>query len=205
MKNTKKGITLVALVITIIIMLILVGIVITLIIGENGLIAKAQMAGQSYLTAQNQEKQDISKLDNEIGDYLQNSRDTVTMPAPKLLWQNPDPTNTNGFAAQTVTLEENNCDIIEIYYWWNIANKCILSQKLIINNKGRLFVASPAGSGSGAGTVSSIRDVVFNTNTSVTFEDAGLGHTKQLFTKDNSYIVPIYILGYETGLFSQEN
>lgn len=70
MKN-KNGITLIALMITIIIMLILVGIVITMTIGENGIIRKAQMAGQNYLDATAQEENVLDAADH----YLANNRD----------------------------------------------------------------------------------------------------------------------------------
>ena len=52
-KNSKvinsKGITLISLVITIIVMLILTGIAINLIFGENGILTKAKLAKQVYL------------------------------------------------------------------------------------------------------------------------------------------------------------
>ena len=51
MKN-KKGITLVALIITIIVMIILAGVSISLVSGDNGILNKAEVAGekQNYAT-----------------------------------------------------------------------------------------------------------------------------------------------------------
>ena len=48
MKKQEKGITLIALVITIIILLILAGISIAMLTGENGLLTKASEASEKY-------------------------------------------------------------------------------------------------------------------------------------------------------------
>lgn len=67
MKNQKqRGITLMALVITIIILLILAGITINLTIGKNGIITKAKQAGKNYLEAQAQEENALKELYNEM-------------------------------------------------------------------------------------------------------------------------------------------
>ena len=52
MKKTEKGITLIALVVTIIVLIILAGISINLILGENGIITKAQEAKQAQEKAE---------------------------------------------------------------------------------------------------------------------------------------------------------
>ena len=62
-QEKRKGITLVALVITIIVLLILAGITITLTIGQNGIIIRAQEAGKNYLNAQDQELAGLNNLD----------------------------------------------------------------------------------------------------------------------------------------------
>lgn len=64
MKNLKqiKGITLVALIITIIIMLILAGITISLTIGQGGIINLAQQAGKNHVNAELQENKDLEDL-----------------------------------------------------------------------------------------------------------------------------------------------
>lgn len=56
MKKQSKGITLVALVVTIIILLILVGIAISALSGENGLISKTKLAKERYATSESKEK-----------------------------------------------------------------------------------------------------------------------------------------------------
>ena len=63
--NKQKGITLVALVITIIILIILAGITLSLVLGNEGLIGKAKEGGDKYKNAANNELEVLSKV-NEI-------------------------------------------------------------------------------------------------------------------------------------------
>lgn len=71
MKN--KGITLIALVITIIIMLILAGIVLTLTIGDSGIIEKSLEANLKYKNAENKEEISIANYENVIEQYINNT------------------------------------------------------------------------------------------------------------------------------------
>ena len=65
MKN--KGITLISLVITIILLIILAGIVINLGLGENGLFIKAKYAKEKYLNDQSKEEQELNELYKQLG------------------------------------------------------------------------------------------------------------------------------------------
>ena len=65
-QNRSKGVTLVALAVTIIVIIILSGISIHLTVGENGIITKAKLAKESYLNAQEAEEQDLATLYNEL-------------------------------------------------------------------------------------------------------------------------------------------
>ena len=68
LKN-QKGITLVALVITIIILIILAGITISIVLGDNGLIAKASRGAQAYNEAATGEQDELNKI-NTILDAI---------------------------------------------------------------------------------------------------------------------------------------
>ena len=63
MLKGQKGITLVALVVTIIVLIILAGISISLLLGDNGIISKAQKAGE---TSQNATNEESALLSNDI-------------------------------------------------------------------------------------------------------------------------------------------
>lgn len=61
-KINEQGITLIALVITIILLLILAGVVLNLTLGENGIIGKAKIAEETYQNASQKEQQDLEEL-----------------------------------------------------------------------------------------------------------------------------------------------
>lgn len=66
MKGKNKGITLIALVITIIVLLILAGISIALLTGENGILEQAKKAAEATKQAKEQEELDLEELNNQI-------------------------------------------------------------------------------------------------------------------------------------------
>ncbi len=72
-KKEMKGITIIALVITIIVLLILAGVTIRLIIGNEGLVEKAQKTGTAYSEQEAREKLEIALADLRIGKYSDSS------------------------------------------------------------------------------------------------------------------------------------
>ncbi len=72
--KNEKAITLIALIITIILMLILAGVVITLTIGENGLFKTAKYATKKWNNATIDEKRQINELYNQIENKIGNER-----------------------------------------------------------------------------------------------------------------------------------
>lgn len=69
----QTGITIVALVVTIIILLILAGIVISLSIGKNGIIERAKFVGEKYQNAANNEQKELNSITKYFGskDFLE--------------------------------------------------------------------------------------------------------------------------------------
>lgn len=78
MKKANKGITLIALVITIILLLILAGIAIAQ-LSEKGILEKAQLAKEKSENAQIKEEETLDDYNNKIEKYISGDRDTVTM------------------------------------------------------------------------------------------------------------------------------
>ena len=76
--KSNHGITLIALVITIIILLILAGIVINLTIGENGIIKKAQQAGINYEEAGAREKLELALVDLQAQKVIDSTYNETT-------------------------------------------------------------------------------------------------------------------------------
>ncbi len=80
MNNENKGITLVALVITIIVLLILAGITISMTIGQKGILQKAQEAGKNYTNATNYEHEKLSDISEEVNNII----DSLTPKVPQI-------------------------------------------------------------------------------------------------------------------------
>ena len=84
MRNNEKGITLIALVVTIVVLLILAGVSISMLTGENGIIKQAQDAKTRTEEAKENEEDILTKYENYIKDkteeqitasYISNSED----------------------------------------------------------------------------------------------------------------------------------
>ncbi len=74
----NKGITLIALVVTIVVLLILAGVSITAVFGDNGIISGAQKAKDKTDEAIEQEQEDVGKLVNQLEEFERESLpDTV--------------------------------------------------------------------------------------------------------------------------------
>ena len=78
----NKGITLIALVITIIVLLILAGVTIAALSGDNGILTRAKEAKEKTKQVQEDEKQKLSNMENLLGSYnLKNVNTADTNPA----------------------------------------------------------------------------------------------------------------------------
>ena len=80
----EKGITLIALVVTIIILLILAGVTLNMALSDNGLFSKTKEAVEKYKQAQSDEEEAIKEIEKQLGDITSN-KTTVSpsTPTPK--------------------------------------------------------------------------------------------------------------------------
>ena len=67
MKN-KRGITLISLVVTIVILVVLAGVAINLTVGENGLLRKAKLAKEEYNNAVASEEEQLNQIIKDCSD-----------------------------------------------------------------------------------------------------------------------------------------
>ena len=99
MKMKKEtGITLVSLVVTIIILIILAGISINTLVGENGIITKAQQAKENTLLAQEEEAKQLNQLYSQLNYIGGTTEDIESETMDKLL-------NFKKIIAETITME----------------------------------------------------------------------------------------------------
>ena len=71
MVKKERGITLIALVITIIVLLILAGVTIVALSGENGILIRATEARDKTIETQEQEEQTLKEMENYINESLE--------------------------------------------------------------------------------------------------------------------------------------
>ena len=74
-KNNAKGITLIALVVTIIVLIILAGVSISMIVGDNGIITQAQRAERETANATVASEEQMNVLVDELNGYLTESEE----------------------------------------------------------------------------------------------------------------------------------
>ena len=118
MKN-RNGITLIALIITIVILIILAGVAINLTVGENGIFNKAKFAKEKYTNEEYLEQEQL----NEIYAYLnkdsklpENTKDTEMGTQVKLPseWYSTTPTYISTEDGRTVTKEVKTASVIAV-------------------------------------------------------------------------------------------
>lgn len=82
MLKQQKGITLVALVITVIVMLILAGVAISLTIEDNGIFKKSSEGAEVYKNSANDEADQLNGAYNEMNKLMEQYNKTQTSPSP---------------------------------------------------------------------------------------------------------------------------
>ncbi len=154
--NNTKGITLIALVITIIVLIILAGISINLVLGENGIITKAKLAKEQ--TEQTMQNEQIGL--NETAKYVEEmgtSGGTVNPPVEKSEIEKSRDSGT--YMTQPTTLKDSNGNLIKVPEGFKIAEDSgvnvtegiVIEDNDIItevgNNRGNQYVWIPVGNG----------------------------------------------------------
>ena len=115
-----------------------------------------------------------------------------------LLWTNSSPTSS--FAGQTLTIPELvDYDEFEIFFYDNTTRKAVSSTKLLKNQGTNLMTIFQLNDHGNVGN----RNITWNTTTKLNVNDAVTIIVSDAFsrTANNSWCVPIYIVGYKTGLF----
>ena len=109
----------------------------------------------------------------------------------QVLWTNSN--SSSSFAEQTITLSSNDYDFYEIYCTYNgsTASQYVNGFKTI---KGKGLIISEHG----YGTDLSIRRKVDYTDATHLYISGAYGGANI----DNGYLIPIYVIGYKTGIFN---
>lgn len=134
---------------------------------------------------------EIKNVVNNNDDELATINTKVTNITGQILWTNPNPTSS--FTEQTITLSSGDYDFYEVYcVYSNTSGSHYANGFKTIKGKGLII------SENGYGTDLSIRRKVDYTNaTHLLISSAYAGANI-----DNGYLVPLYVIGYKTGLFN---
>lgn len=114
----------------------------------------------------------------------------------KILWTNSNPASS--FAEQTVTLSGSDYDMLEVIYRYaDNTNKQLSTGRIPSNSSG--LVLSCIGENA-TNTPMRARTVTINNKTSISFGECYVGSTNTS-TVNNTYNIPVYVIGYKTGVF----
>ena len=113
----------------------------------------------------------------------------------KVLWSNSNPTST--FNAQTITLSSSDYDVLEIFCAMGTSTgdgitsgKGIKGKNILVNCLAPTATVSPM----------RVRNFSYVSDTSLSVGIAYYG-TNALTSTSNAYVIPLYVVGYKTGIF----
>ena len=151
--NTNiHGITLVALVVTIIVLIILAGVSINLVLGNNGIITKAKQAKENMEIAANEEQESLANIEITINNMGASNPSTEIKTVAELK-------ETGTYMTEKTTLKDSNGNLIKVPKGFKIAEDSginvtegiVIEDNDIVsgigNNRGNQYVWIPVGTG----------------------------------------------------------
>ena len=158
---------------------------------QNKKISKENMLSdiptiQNNITTINNNIGNLTNLETSDKSSIVNSINSLT---PKILWTNPSPTS--NFASQNITLSSSNYDMLLWIFSTGTSNSQYTSFYTI---KGKGVYASWV-----YNSTFLAREINYSTDTQY-----AVGDNKTNGTTNNASTIPQYVIGYKTGLFSNE-
>lgn len=135
--------------------------------------------------------------DESLGGYLQVGGQIIT--SGELLWTNSNPTSS--FSQQIITIPTlPDYDEFEIFFYDNTTRRAVSSTKLLKNQGTNMMTIFQLNDHGNIGN----RNIIWNTDTKLQVNDAVTIIVNDTFsrTANNAWCIPIYIVGYKTGLFN---
>ena len=133
-KNTTKGITLIALVITIVVLIILAGVAINLTLSQNGIFNKAKQARDNYKKAEANEQAAL----NETADYIEGIGSDGGIKNPTKEKSEIEKNRESGtYMSKTTTLKDDDGNLIKIPQGFKVAEDSgkSVTEGIIIEDK----------------------------------------------------------------------
>lgn len=119
----------------------------------------------------------------------------------KVLWSNSNPNDS--FESQNVTLDNSDYDLLEFFYYDFVSTKSVCSQRVPKGNNAQLFALFDFNNLSYAGyrKVTRVSDTDFEVGEAITC----IFDNQLKRQKNNQWLIPLYIVGYKTNLFNEED
>ena len=181
-----KGITIVALVITIVILLILAGISIQA-ITNTGLFENAKQAKIATETAEKNEKEILNNYESYIDNYMTLQTTSESQVVVQTLWENPDKEYKSFEEGQTINLANDNYDYFDIIFKYYNTEPDYYVQRVY---KGYAFSLQ---AGSGYSNKVAKRNFEYVNDTTFKSQAGYYGST----SKNNFTCIPVKIIGYK--------
>lgn len=137
---------------------------------------------------------EIKNVVNNNDDLLTNTNVVLSNIKGTVLWTNPNPTS--DFSSQTITLSSDDYDVLEFFYGYDTSGVRVASERTIKGNGVQFDVYSTV-----VPTRAWRRRAEFVSNTSYSIGNCTRMEYNQTSYNENGYCVPLYVIGYKTGLF----
>lgn len=119
-----------------------------------------------------------------------------------ILWSNSNPSNS--FVSQNINLNSNDYDVLEIFYKVSITGTKIWSEKFLKGYGTQLINVINLNEDVSQTTGARSRDIDYVSDTSLLIKNGLIrddGTQASTPTVNNNILIPLYIIGYKTGLF----
>lgn len=131
---------------------------------------------------------------NEIKTVVNDNADLLSNITGTILWTNPSPTT--DFSAQTITLSSDDYDVLEFFWRSDMAGIRVHSTRTLKGYSVQSDIYSTV-----VPTRAWRRRADYVSDTSYSVGNCTRMEYNQTAYNENGYCVPIYVIGYKTGLF----
>lgn len=139
---------------------------------------------------QDTDMNEIKSVVNNNANETSNNTTNISNITGKILWTNPSPSSAIS-SATTITLSSSDYDMLEVFYLQVTNGNLCYSSRLLKGNSTRMRIHTTDGT-------NVYRGLTYLSDTSYRID---LPYSDTTLTSIYSLAIPIYIIGYKTGLF----
>lgn len=138
---------------------------------------------------------------NEIKNAVNDNDTKIGNITGTILWTNPNPTS--NFGSQTITLSSGDYDVLEWYIGASTSGTYLFTEKSIKGSGISSTFITEINQGVNQYTGFIQRNIKYATDTTYNVANclSRRNASQSTPTIDNGYMIPLYVIGYKTGLF----